>query len=227
MSFSVQTRTIIYEMKTLYLFRHGETEWNRLQRFQGHSDIALNTLGREQAQRLIAFFRSIDLDMIFSSDLLRARETAQILINELWEVQRVQGGSQKVPLFESPALREANLGLAEGLTPDQIESRFGKGLIQKWKSNLPEHRMTRYPEGETGHEVVSRMRGTLDEICRTFDFETAAVSTHGGVLRRFLASINEDAHEKVPIPNCVIYGVTYEPKTARWAFLSALPRSGC
>ena len=88
----------------LLFIRHGETDWNRLQRFQGHVDVALNDTGRAQARRLAARLAADRHDALFSSDLQRARETAAPLA-AAW------GRDDGV----LPGFREQNFGLLEGL----------------------------------------------------------------------------------------------------------------
>jgi broad specificity phosphatase PhoE len=67
---------------TIYLTRHGETEWNEKKLIQGHTDIPLNTKGKKQAKLLGKQLKDIDFDVVFSSDLLRAKNSAEIIIKE-------------------------------------------------------------------------------------------------------------------------------------------------
>ena len=101
-------------MTTLLLVRHGETDWNREGRWQGLSDTSLNDLGREQA-RVLAGTLDGTVDAVYSSDLNRARETAEILAEELDLEVRLD-----------PRLRERGFGSWEGLTTPEIEERFGE-----------------------------------------------------------------------------------------------------
>ena len=89
----------------ILLVRHGETDWNRDRRVQGHTDIPLNDEGRRQARALAAELDGEIVDTTYSSDLLRARETAEILC--------LERGTQLVVLA---ALREKHFGTWEGLT---------------------------------------------------------------------------------------------------------------
>lgn len=106
-------------MTTLTLIRHGETEWNRVGRIQGTSDIPLNETGRQQARDTAAVLLDrMDPALpvaVASSDLVRARETAQIIADEL-----------DLPAPHSyPDLRERAYGEAEGMTAAEIEARWG------------------------------------------------------------------------------------------------------
>ena len=104
----------------IILFRHGETDWNRSGRFQGHMDIPLNQKGRDQAHQLKKSLAGIKLDLILSSDLLRAKETTSIIRNE-------------TPTIFSPCLRENDIGEPAGLTKLEIIERYGAMAWESWK----------------------------------------------------------------------------------------------
>ncbi|NJO82567.1 MAG: histidine phosphatase family protein, partial [Blastochloris sp.] len=91
-------------MITLWLVRHGVTDWNEQKRYQGHSDIGLNDTGKRQAQQIAQRLASEKLHVIFSSDLTRAMETAEII-----------AAPHKLTIQPEPNFRETNFGLFEGL----------------------------------------------------------------------------------------------------------------
>jgi 2,3-bisphosphoglycerate-dependent phosphoglycerate mutase len=95
-------------MATLLLVRHGETDWNAEGRLQGHTDRPLNEYGRAQAEKLARQLEGDGIAAIYASDLVRARETAEILARRLG-----------VAVTVDPDLREKNWGNWEGLTPDE------------------------------------------------------------------------------------------------------------
>src|SRR5215472_9433737 len=99
----------------LFLFRHGETDWNRTGRLQGHTDTPLNATGLAQAEALGEKLRTHRLDAVVSSDLARAWTTGQIV-----------AGALGVPLIAEPGLREADIGAAEGLLWPEVKRRFGE-----------------------------------------------------------------------------------------------------
>src|ERR1700749_4512270 len=109
-------------MKRAILFRHGETDWNVEERFQGHIDVPLNENGRAQARGLVEKLAPMGLQVILSSDLSRALETARIAARGL-------GG---IAVEIDPRLREAHLGGAQGLTREEIEKKFGLELVHRW-----------------------------------------------------------------------------------------------
>ena len=93
-----------------YLIRHGETDWNAEGRFQGHSDIPLNAKGIAQAVSLKASLSKISFSAALSSDLSRARQTAELILQ-----------SRSLPIIESPALRERNAGALEGKKTEVLD----------------------------------------------------------------------------------------------------------
>ena len=95
---------------TLLLVRHGETDWNAEGRLQGHTDTPLNDYGRRQARTLADELAGEPIDAVYSSDLARARETAEIV-----------GGRLGLTVVVDPGLREKNWGSWEGLTPAERE----------------------------------------------------------------------------------------------------------
>jgi 2,3-bisphosphoglycerate-dependent phosphoglycerate mutase len=101
---------------TILLARHGETDWNRQLRFQGHADEPLNETGRAQAQELGARLRREPVAAVYSSDLLRASETAEIV-----------AASFGLPIAVDPRLREIDVGSWEGRTRDELHGAAWDG----------------------------------------------------------------------------------------------------
>ena len=101
-------------MTTILLARHGETDWNRDLRVQGHSDTPLNETGRAQARELARSLAAEPIHAIYASDLARARETAEIV-----------AAARKLEVSSEPGLRERSFGSWEGLTRQEIDDRFG------------------------------------------------------------------------------------------------------
>jgi probable phosphoglycerate mutase len=101
------------ETRVFYFARHGETDWNAVGRWQGQTDIPLNDVGREQARALAARIRLEGIRAVGSSDLSRARETAEIVARELGLAAS----------YMDPAFRERAYGIFEGLTPAECLTR--------------------------------------------------------------------------------------------------------
>jgi 2,3-bisphosphoglycerate-dependent phosphoglycerate mutase len=101
---------------TILLARHGETDWNREGRFQGHADPPLNEAGRKQAERLAEALEDERPDAVYASDLRRAFETAEIVAERLG-----------LPVGREKGLREIDVGSWQGLTREQIDRRDWDG----------------------------------------------------------------------------------------------------
>jgi probable phosphoglycerate mutase len=178
----------------LYIFRHGETDWNSARRIQGHTDIPLNAVGRVQAYGLAERVKAYPIEAILSSDLVRARETAEIVAARL-----------AVPLFLDPRLREASLGEAEGLTVDEVVARYGLEAWQTWCSYEPRDWSFRFPNGEAKRQTLDRAAAVLAEFLENHAFTNVAVSTHGGVIRTLVRSCMGAEAGAVPIQNCGVH----------------------
>lgn len=186
-------------MKYIYLIRHGETDWNVRERFQGHTDIPLNDNGRNQARQLIAICRHHKIEAILSSDLSRALETAQIIANQL-----------EIRIFQDVGLREAHLGVAQGLTSAEIENQFGKPMIERWKSSQLTDADISYPGGESGSAIMQRAFGALGKFLASHNYSRIGVTTHGGVIRRIMQKLLPAGSPPVPIPNGVIHPLHFD-----------------
>jgi broad specificity phosphatase PhoE len=199
-------------MRCLYLFRHGETDFNREQRFQGHLDVPLNDEGRRQAASLVRPLGRIGLECILSSDLRRARETAEIVARGL-----------EIPVFETAGLREAHLGTAQGLTVEQIEAQFGRELVEKWRSPYLSDADVSYPGGESGREVLERVLASMEKFLGSTDYQHIGVATHGGVIRRVVRALLADHSAFIPIPNGIVYPLEHSLERAPLKLLNSSP----
>ena len=184
-------------MTTLLLARHGETDWNSERRWQGHADRPLNDRGREQARELAA---SLDgtVDAIYSSDLLRASETAEIV-----------GAALGLPVAVDPGLREVDVGEWSGLVHTEIESRYPEGFA-RWRQG-----MHGWEDGESYDEMGVRVVGALLAIAARHPGETVLVVSHGGAIRACQAAAaglgNDEFRRRSegrPTPNCAVFRFT-------------------
>ena len=196
----------------IYIFRHGETDWNRERRFQGHTDIPLNQVGRQQALELKSHFVSLAPELILSSDLSRALETAKIVSDGLF-----------VPIFVSESLREAKLGTPEGQLRDDIIKIYGEESWQKWLSVDPKDIDFSYPEGETKRQQRDRaLNFILKELETRRELKIIAVSTHGGTLRRLVHHCEGAPPEPIAIPNCSLYHLEFNRQARKWLYHGSL-----
>jgi glucosyl-3-phosphoglycerate phosphatase len=154
-------------MTRILLARHGETDWNREGRWQGHSDRSLDDAGRAQAGRLAAHLARIGIDLLFSSDLARARETAAA-------VEAATGLEARI----DPDLREVDVGGLTGCSRAEVEARD-----PAWFRTWLEGAVTGYPDGETYLDVHRRSVRAFQRVLEGADGGTAAVVCHGGNIR--------------------------------------------
>jgi broad specificity phosphatase PhoE len=194
-------------LKWIFLFRHGETDFNREHRFQGHLDIPLNDEGRAQAGRLRAALLRLKLEEILSSDLCRAYETAEIA-----------SAGMDIPILRTPGLREAFLGDAQGLTAEELHAKFGEALVSRWKSPYRSDADVSYPGGETGREVLERVLGAIHGHLAQSSASRIGIATHGGVIRRVVRSLIHEHEAPIPIPNGIIYSLQWDPVEQKLRF---------
>jgi broad specificity phosphatase PhoE len=157
----------------IYLARHGETPWNLEGRWQGHTDIALSTRGREQARALAARLRDLGIGHIRASDLARARETAEIVGREL--------GISEVVI--DPRLRERSFGVFEGLTGEECAARFP----DEWARYQADRRCVP-PGGEPQDQVAARLLPAVQEAAAAANGRSVLVVGHGGAMRALLGA---------------------------------------
>ena len=162
----------------IILARHGETDWNRERRWQGHSDRPLTDTGRQQAHALATQLAAEPIDAVYSSDLIRAHETARIVAEQLG-----------VDVVTVPGLRERRFGSWEGLQDVEVERRF-PGVHGP-------------PDGETREEMARRVLDSLDAIAATHRGRTVLVVSHGGPIRAALRHHRHPSCDE-PVGNCSI-----------------------
>jgi probable phosphoglycerate mutase len=154
-------------MTELILLRHGETDWNRELRFQGHVDVALNAIGLDQARRLAQRIAGEKVHRLYASDLLRAQQTAAPVALQLG-----------LPAVTDPALREQSFGRVDGMRVDDIKAEHP----QAWAGWLRFDEDFGMPGGETTRQFHARVMEVVQRLVAAHPGETLAVVTHGGVL---------------------------------------------
>lgn len=173
----------------LWLVRHGQTDWNLAGRWQGQSPAApgLNEAGRAQAIALRNQLVGRQISTVYSSDLLRARQTAELLAEPL---------GLRVHL--EPRLREMDLGLWEGLLSSEISTRFPQLLLERDCNPI----YTSAPRGETPACVAERVASALDDIVERHCGEQVLIVAHGLSLAAILCLARgiplEHIYEHVP-----------------------------
>jgi probable phosphoglycerate mutase len=177
------------------LWRHGQTDWNVENRFQGHSDIPLNKVGHYQASEAAQVLAALRPDRIISSDLIRARETAAAL-----------AALTDITVEINPNLRETDGGLWEGKLASENRATHGE-LFANWYEGGDE------PAGVTGErrsDVAKRAVAVIEKETTNFS-GTIVFVTHGGTVRSVLGSIL-----KLPIAQ---WGVIGGLSNACWSIL--------
>ncbi len=156
----------------LVLVRHGQTDWNASGRFQGQADVPLNTHGVAQAQELAPFVAALSPDRIVSSDLVRARVTAEVI-----------GEASEVGIMVDEGLREIHVGSWQGRTPADVqdESPWFTEALRAGRD------FRRSDTGETATEAGERVRVVLAALGEAYPGETTVVVGHGLALRVGLA----------------------------------------
>jgi len=207
------------ECPNLFFFRHGETDWNASFRIQGSTDIPLNALGHLQSQELRKALRVLKIETILSSDLTRARVTAE-------EASRGLG----ISILLDPRLREANYGNLEGRTRDEITAEKGPEFIQRlWKQPFTDAMAAEF-QIEPPSQVFDRVMSAVKDCIATHPPKARiGFSSHGGVIRRLIENAlqneldNENAIENEPhfehwrsrILNCTVYPFYWRNETLK------------
>ena len=172
---------------TIVLVRHGETDWNRERRFQGHADVPLNEDGRTQVAALAEELAGERFAALYTSPLRRAAESAEIL-------------AALGPVVQpSDALMEVDVGSWSGLTIREVEERFPDGF-KRWI----DWKVEGWDDGEQYEDFSRRVVGGLLEIAARHPGELVLAVTHGGPIRTALAAAVGLSPEEARGPNIVV-----------------------
>jgi probable phosphoglycerate mutase len=195
-------------MTELTFVRHGETDWNREQRFQGQIDVPLNDTGQAQARRLADALAGERFDLIVSSDLERARQTA-------WPLEQ----QQATRALAQADWREQGFGVLEGLSVAEIKARHP----QLWAQWLRHDADDRLPDGESVREFHARVIGAVRSLVQAHEGRRLLVVTHGGVLDMLWRTVHDlplHGPRACAIPNTGINRLRWRAGTldiVRWA----------
>jgi len=164
---------------TLYLVRHGETEWNVKGITQGQTNSSLTENGIQQAKDTANELKDINFDAIFSSDLTRTQNTAEIIKLD-----------REIVIQTSKLLRERSFGSFEGSHGDKFRETLKEKILEREKLSEEEGWSFRLTDDvETDEELVNRFILQLREITVAYPNKTVLVVSHGGPIRMFLAKI--------------------------------------
>jgi len=163
----------------LILIKHASTDWDNSGRIKGQTDVGLNELGRTEAARLAEKLQGFDIDLVVSSDLVRARETAEII--------RVALGIT-APVRLEPKLRECSFGQAEGLTKEQALEKLGSGIVRSWDDQYLIYDFRSFG-GESRDEVLTRHQAALQTLAAESPDQPILIVGHGRGLTTLLATL--------------------------------------
>ncbi|MEG3070641.1 MAG: alpha-ribazole phosphatase [Candidatus Syntrophopropionicum ammoniitolerans] len=159
----------------IYVIRHGETAWNVVSKLQGHTNVPLSDNGRSQARLLGKRLAGLEFENLYSSDLVRAYETAQIISQY----------HHNLEIKTLPALREINFGRWEGFSIKEIAELYPEKIKQWWKTPL----QTRLPDGESLGDLVQRVAAVVKNIVESHTGGNILLVTHGGVIRSIVDAV--------------------------------------
>lgn len=178
-------------MTTFYIVRHGETEWNKLRLLQGKTDSPLTEEGLKQAHESAQFFKSIEFADAFSSDLLRAKRTAEIIAME-----------HNLAVKTNEFLRERNFGKYEGQHVQIYKQRLREMLTDLTEEQKASLKID--GEVESDQEVITRLLTFLRQTALAHPDKNVLVVTHSGIIRILLFHLgwmNRDQLETIKIKN--------------------------
>jgi broad specificity phosphatase PhoE len=153
-------------MTTVYLARHGESDWNVERRWQGHADRPLTDRGREQAELLAERLAGVKLEAVYASDLRRAWETAQAV-----------AAPRGLEVVRLPELREVDVGSWSGHTRDECAERFPEAFA-RWQQGG-----SGWDDGESYEEMGARIVEAIRTIAAEHPDGAVLVVSHGGPIR--------------------------------------------
>lgn len=176
-------------MRRLVLIRHGETDWNVEGRYQGQADPPLNKKGLEQARQLAGEMEDLGLDLIYSSPLQRAHQTAEILADHL-----------EIPLHIEPRLMEIHQGDWQTRLRSEIENLYPE-LFNRWQT---EPWMVTPPQGEHLNQVQQRVDSAIDEILAKHPEGILGIVTHRipiALIKVHIQGMDPDIVRTLHLPN--------------------------
>ena len=176
-------------MKNILLIRHGQSEWNKLNLFTGFKNIELSEQGIEEANKAGQNFKNLDIkfNIVFTSELKRAQETAKIILENLdqWDFLNNQG-----KIISNINLNERDYGDLTGLNKKETAEKFGEEQVHKWRRGYSDQP----PNGESLEDVVRRVTKYFEEVIKpaiqSDENDNILIAAHGNSLRALLIVMN-------------------------------------
>ena len=176
-------------MKNILLIRHGQSEWNKLNLFTGFKNIEVSEQGIEEANKAGQNFKNLDIkfNIVFTSELKRAQETAKIILQNLdqWDLLNIEG-----KIISNINLNERDYGDLTGLNKKETAEKFGEEQVHKWRRGYSDQP----PNGESLEDVVRRVTKYFDEVIKpaiqSNENDNILIAAHGNSLRALLIVMN-------------------------------------
>ena len=176
-------------MKNILLIRHGQSEWNKLNLFTGFKNIELSEQGIEEANKAGQNFKNLDIkfNIVFTSELKRAQETAKIILQNLdqWNFLNNEG-----KIISNINLNERDYGDLTGLNKKETAEKFGEEQVHKWRRGYSDQP----PNGESLEDVVRRVTKYFEEVIKpaiqSNENDNILIAAHGNSLRALLIVMN-------------------------------------
>ena len=176
-------------MKNILLIRHGQSEWNKLNLFTGFKNIELSEQGIEEANKAGKNFKNLDIkfNIVFTSELKRAQETAKIILQNLgqWDFLYNEG-----KIISNINLNERDYGDLTGLNKKETAEKFGEEQVHKWRRGYSDQP----PNGESLEDVVRRVKKYFEEVIKpaiqSNENDNILIAAHGNSLRALLIVMN-------------------------------------
>jgi 2,3-bisphosphoglycerate-dependent phosphoglycerate mutase len=176
-------------MKNILLIRHGQSEWNKLNLFTGFKNIELSDQGIEEADKAGQNFKNLNIkfDIVFTSKLKRAQETAKIILKNLNQWDHLY---EKGKIKTDINLNERDYGDLTGLNKKETADKFGEEQVHKWRRGYSDQP----PNGESLEDVVRRVKIYFEEsinpAIQSADNNNILIAAHGNSLRALLIVMN-------------------------------------
>jgi len=173
-------------MNYLVLMRHGESQWNKENRFTGFTDVDLNETGVAEAKRAGQSLKDIKFDKVYTSTLKRASRTAELAMAE---------AGQNPPTIKHDDLRERDYGDLTGLNKDETRKKFGDEQVHIWRRSYD----VKPPGGESLKDVVARVKPYYEAhiLPDLKAGKNILLAAHGNTLRAMLIVLGENTPENI------------------------------
>ena len=176
-------------MKNILLIRHGQSEWNKLNLFTGFKNIELSEQGVDEANKAGQNFKNLNIkfDIVFTSELKRAQETAKIILKNLDQWDHLYGEGK---IITDIKLNERDYGDLTGLNKKETADKFGEEQVHKWRRGYSDQP----PNGESLEDVVRRVKiyfeDSINPAIQSADNNNILIAAHGNSLRALLIVMN-------------------------------------